>query len=154
MAFLLSTVKSFLETLKTFPGFDSDLIWEWIIQPEQWLTYAAVLTSRLDWPSVSNTVVHFSPWVSFFRKKRKCLRCFSHYHLDICLVTHEWLHPVPQQANSCGPAFNSHVTDKENIWDISLLSFANSLGLGGHAAEGFILHGRLASLSANHSLCC
>lgn len=87
-------------------------------------------------------------------EKKKCLRCFSHYHLDICLVTHEWLHPVPQQANSCGPAFNSHVTDKENIWDISLLSFANSLGLGGHAAEGFILHGRLASLSANHSLCC
>lgn len=60
-----------------------------MIKPEQQLTYAAVLTTYLDCLSVSNTVVHFLLGVPLLKKKKKCLGCFSHYHLDICLVTHE-----------------------------------------------------------------
>lgn len=89
VAFVFSTVKSSSETLKTLLGFDSDLTGKWIIKPEQQLMYATALTTYLDWPSGSNTVVHFLPWVFFFKKKKKSLRCFSHYHLDICPVTHE-----------------------------------------------------------------
>lgn len=74
--------------------------------------------------------------------KKKCLRCFSHYQLDICLVTHEQADPVPQRGDYRGLAFNSHVTDKENIWNISFPSFE----LQEHATEGLIFISRLASV--------
>lgn len=110
MAFLLSTVQSFSETLRTFLGFDSDPIWKRMIKPEQQLTYAVVLTTDLDGLSVSNTVVHFLPWVSFFKKKTNVWDVFP-----ITILTSAWLH-----MNSLTQSLSRETT-------VALLSIAMSL---------------------------
>lgn len=77
---------------------------------------------------------YFLPWVSFFKKKKMFEMFFP--LLSWHLPGYAWIvDPVPQQGDYRGLAFNSHVTDKENIWTISFLSFANNPRLWRHAAE-------------------
>lgn len=50
--------------------------------------YATVLTTCLDWLSVSNTsCAYFLPWVSFFKKKKNVWDVFP-----ITILTSAWLH--------------------------------------------------------------
>lgn len=110
MTFLVSTLKSFSETLKTFLGFSLALIWKWIVKPEQQLTHAKVLTTYLDWLSVSNTVVHFLPQSLSLEKKKNVWDVFP-----ITILTSAWLH-----MNSLTQSLSRETT-------MALLSIAMSL---------------------------